>query len=310
MYRKSILLLWVCSSLLFASVVIAQQDDAVFDDQPQDYYAVDGDSDSGADDNENSDQDLEEQDDFDDYDGSDEYYTKYNFTLESGESLPRSENSKRYHSDIEKVLAGADFAQKETVTGRRFKDVTDEETREEKFPEWIIDLVKSIESMSGGLKIFASILEILVWSLFIGLIVFLFIKYRTQLQGWASNIGVNEIEPELPISLFGLDIQKDSIPDDVVKEAKQYWLEGDQRQAVATLLRASLIKLLHEHGCRFFSSDTEAECCDRIDQQAPQSVSNYMRELVAVWQRVAYAHLDPSEEQFDRLCAQWREVFL
>jgi len=75
------------------------------------------------------------------------------------------------------------------------------------------------------------------------------------------------------------------------------------------LLRSSLIKLLHEHSCRFFSSDTEAECCDRIDQQATQDVSSYMRILVAVWQRIAYAHIDPTEDKFEQLCVQWREVF-
>ena len=124
-----------------------------------------------------------------------------------------------------------------------------------------------------------------------------------------SNIGAKEKHVELPTSLFGLDIQKDSIPDDVVAEAQKHWSSGDKRLASATLLRASLIKLLHEHDCRFFSSDTEAECADRIEQQARQDISGYMRKLVAVWQRVAYAHLDPSEDEFRQLCTQWSEVF-
>jgi len=252
--------------------------------------------------------DDEQLDEFDSYD-DENYQGTENFTLESGESLPRSEASKRYHSEIEKVLAGADFAQREKVTRRRVKDVTDKETREDKFPQWIIDLVKSIESMEDGIAIFAKILEILAWMLAIGLTFFVVIRYRTQLQGWVSNIGSNELEPELPTSLFGLDIQKESIPEDVVRTAEGHWLEGEKREALAVLLRSSLIKLLHEHSCRFFSSDTEAECCDRIDQQAEQDISVYMRELVSVWQRIAYAHIDPSEDRFKHLCAQWREVF-
>jgi len=238
-----------------------------------------------------------------------DYSAKQNFTLESGESLSRSENSKRYYAEIEKILAGADFAQREKVTRRRIKDVTDEETREDKFPQWVINFVKALESMDGGIATFAKLLEIFVWTLVIGLITFLVIKYRTQLQNWASSINNKEIEPELPTSLFGLDIKKDSIPDDVVMTAQGHWSRGDNRQAVAVLLRSSLIKLLHEHSCRFFSSDTEAECCDRIDQQATQDVSSYMRILVAVWQRIAYAHIDPTEDKFEQLCVQWREVF-
>ncbi len=258
---------------------------------------------------------LEEEASYQDFDSDDyaydeeDYQAKQNFTLESGESLPRSEISKRYYSEIEKILAGPDFAQKEKVTRRRVKDVTDEETREEKFPQWVIDLVKALEGMEGGRATFSSLLEILVWTVIIGAILIVLIKYRSRLSDWASGLGAREIEPELPTSLFGLDIQKESAPKDVVNTAKAHWDKFEKRNAIATLLRAGLIKLLHEYGCRFFSSDTEAECCDRIDQQVTKSMSVYMRRLVGVWQHVAYAHLDPSEHEFEQLCIQWREVF-
>jgi hypothetical protein len=280
----------VASALLYSAMVLAQQDHSTVDQQSQDYSES-------------------EYTDESEYTGEGESADNQNFTLESGQSLPRSENSKRYHADIEKVLAGADFAQRKEITARRFKDVTNEETREEKFPRWIIDLVKAMEASSGGIAIFATILEVLVWTLFIALIVFFLIKYRSQLQGFVSNIGATKKQVDLPTSLFGLDIHKDSIPDDVLAEAQKHWSGGDKRLALATLLRASLIKLLHEHGCRFFSSDTEAECADRIEQQTAQDISGYMRVLVSVWQRVAYAHVDPSDTEFKQLCSQWPEVF-
>ncbi|MBL4673145.1 MAG: DUF4129 domain-containing protein [Arenicella sp.] len=284
MFRQIAFIVSVVSALLTSAMVLAQQDQPTVDQQSQDSYESD---------------EIDESD----------YVDEPNFTLESGRSLPRSETSKRYHAEIEKVLAGVDFAQRKEITARRLKDVTNKETREEKFPRWIIDFVKAIEASSGGVAVLATILEVLVWILFIGLIIFFLVKYRSQLQDLVVNIGAKEKKVELPASLFGLDIQKDSIPDDVVAEAQQHWSKGDKRLALATLLRASLIKLLHEHGCRFFSSDTEAECADRIEQQARQDISDYMRVLVAVWQRVAYAHLDPSENEFRQLCSQWPEVF-
>ena len=143
----------------------------------------------------------------------------------------------------------------------------------------------------------------------IGLIIFIIVKYRSQFNDWASSLKAPGAEPDLPTTLFGLDIKKESIPDDVVSVAQGQWGNGEHRQAIATLLRASLIKLLHEHGCRFFSSDTESECCDRIDQQAPSVVSAYMRALVSVWQGIAYAHVEPSKSEFDALCQQWKKVF-
>lgn len=326
MLRKAALILSLSNALLFATLVSAQQQQDVTSEQ---YYSENSIADD-ANDDESYDIDddsydvdqaeYDESEEVDDYEYQDSYYDEDDYSvydyqgdpnliLESGESLPRSERSKRYYAEIEKILAGAEFAQQEKVTRRRLKDVTDKETREEKFPQWIIDFVKAFEGAGDGLAMFATFLEILVWSLVIGAIVFVVAKYRSQLQTWVSTIGAGEIETELPISLFGLDIQKDSVPDDVVETAQGYWLNDEKRQAVAVLLRSSLIKLLHEHSCRFFSSDTEAECCDRINQQVTEPISVYMRKLVVVWQRTAYAHIDPSEGEFKQLCLQWSDVF-
>lgn len=250
-------------------------------------------------------------------DDDSETYTGGNFTLEEDQTLPRSASSTAYHSEIKEILLGDEFAQKETITRRRFIDLfdepdsLDEEERLEdgKFPMWIIDTVKFVLAINQAVGGFAQLLEVALWGLVVALIVFFIVKYREQISAWASDIKRDEPEPELPTTLFGLDIQKDTISDDVVAEAKEFWQAGDRRQAVATLLRSSLITLLHEYQCRFFSSDTEAECCERIDQQVSQTISSFMRSLVLVWQRIAYAHIDPNEEEFEQLCGQWREVF-
>lgn len=250
-------------------------------------------------------------------DNSESLDTSGNFTLKEDQTLPRSASSTAYHSEIKQVLLGDEFAQKETVTRRRFKDIFDEsdssdeeeQLEDSKFPIWIIKLVKFIASINKAVGGFAQLLEIILWGLAIVLLVFLIVKYREQIGAWASDIRNDEPEPELPTTLFGLDIQKDSVSDDVVAEARAFWQAGDHRQAVATLLRSSLITLLHEHQCRFFSSDTEAECCERIDQQVSLPISSFMRSLVLVWQRIAYAHIEPTEAEFEHLCEQWQEVF-
>jgi len=250
-------------------------------------------------------------------DDSEGLYTGGNFTLEEDQTLPRSESSTAYHSEIKEILLGDEFAQKETVTRRRFIDLFDEndsldeeeQLEDGKFPLWIIKTVRFISSVNKAVGGFAQLLEIILWGSVIALIIFLIVKYREQISAWASDIKNDESESELPTTLFGLDIQKDTVSDDVVAEAKTFWQAGDRRQAVATLLRSSLITLLHEYKCRFFSSDTEAECCERIDQQVNQAISLFMRSLVLVWQRIAYAHIEPSEAEFEQLCGQWQEVF-
>jgi len=232
-----------------------------------------------------------------------------NFTLEEGESLPRSEMSRAHHTEIEKVLSSEDFARKKDVTRWRLKNIDDKETRDESFPEWMIDAVEIMEGGSGFFSGLAAVLEVLLWLSLAILVILVFVKYREQVGDFFAGLGQDEVEAELPTMMFGLDVKKTSQPKDVVKAARQHWLNGEQRQSIGLLLQASLIALLHDHGCRFFDSDTESECCERIEQQAPNTVSAYMLTLVSAWQQVAYAHRAPSDSEFDGLCQQWREVF-
>jgi len=235
-----------------------------------------------------------------------------NFTLDKGESLPRTEVSEEFHSTIEEVLTSDDFARKKIVNRWRLKSIEDLQKEQEldpSFPEWIIDLVRFFEGTTGFFAGLAKVFEVLLWALLIGVIIYILLRYRTQIEGFFSSMGQSEPEVELPVTMFGLDVQKTSLPEDVVGEAKADWSRGDYRQAIAVLLRASLIKLLHDHDCRFLDSDTESECCEKIDDQASASLSKYMRGLVSAWQQIAYAHKKPNDANFDQLCAQWREVF-
>jgi len=232
-----------------------------------------------------------------------------NFTLEEGESLPRSAASTEAHSQIESVLASDDFAREKIVTRWRLKNWQDKDNRDESFPEWFIKAVEFFERSDRFFSGLATILEVLLWLLVAAVIIFVLQRYRSQIGDFISGLGQHEPEPELPTTLFGLDVKKTSLPKNVIESAQQLWRGGESRQGIALLLRASLIKLLHEHGCRFMDSDTESECCERINSQLAGKVSDYMWQLVSSWQQVAYAHNVPSDHEFDQLCAGWEEVF-
>lgn len=232
-----------------------------------------------------------------------------NFVLEEGESLPRSAESEAVHQEIESVLASDDFARKKTVTRWQAKKRETKEQRQESFPGWMIAFMEYLEATAGFFKGFALAIKVLIFLLFAWLIYYVAKNYRRQIGDFFQGFSRSEAREELPTTLFGLDVQKTSLPKDVIATAEAYWAEGDQRRSLATLLRASLIKLLHEHECRFYDSDTELECCARIEQQANSDLSQYMWQLVTVWQQLAYAHQPPTKVQFTALCQTWREVF-
>ncbi len=230
-----------------------------------------------------------------------------NIRLEEDEMLPRSEQSKAHHERIKKVLSSEDFARKKTVKRWRYKYADDDG---DIYSESKIEAAKAMEGRGDGfITGLASVLEVILWGLFAFVILFVAIKYRHQVREFISGLGQEESEHELPTTMFGMDVQKTSMPKDIVQVAKQHWRAGEHRQGIALLLRGSLISLLHEHGCRFFDSDTESECCERIEEQAASNISQYMRGLVGVWQQVAYAHRVPSDTEFDALCSEWKKVF-
>jgi len=235
-------------------------------------------------------------------------FAEQNIKLEDDEVLPRSSISEENYQMIDDILSSENFARKKTVKRWRFKYFNDED-EEDIYSQAEIDAADALENQSGFVLGLASVLEITLWALLATVIVFVFLKYRNQIGEFFSELGSDEEAPELPTTMFGLDVKKTSMPSDVVQTARQYWLNGDHRQGIAALLQASLIALLHEHGCRFIDSDTESECCERIEKQASERTSAFMWRLVKVWQQVAYAHRIPEELQFDELCTEWREVF-
>lgn len=227
-------------------------------------------------------------------------------------SIKRSVKGQAYYEQIQEVLAQQAFGEKKKVKRWRLKEQKDDKEQENAFLRWLNDFLKGLkgrDQKSDGSLSIAKGIEVVLWALVIGLILYLLIKYRTQIQAFVTGIGVVPDSPELPSTMFGLDVKKTSMPDDVVGSAKAFWQSGEQRQAIALLLRGSLIKLIHEHQCFFQDSDTEAECCARIEQHVPQALSQYMHLLVQVWQQLAYGHSVPSQAVFDSLCRQWQEVF-
>jgi len=233
------------------------------------------------------------------------------------EIIKRSERAQAYYEQIGDVLKGEEFGKTEFVKAWRL--IKDEEAQEEKFPEWLIKLFEWLEknqkdksddkSYSFNLFDIALGLEVLLWILVIGLLVLVMVKYREQIGSIVGLLKPSQKAESLPTTMFGLDIQNETLPDDILGTARENWQSGEPRLALATLLRASLVRLFTDHQCRFYDSDTEAECCQRIDKQAPSILSGYMRLLVSAWQQIAYAHRVPSNDDFEVLCVKWQEAF-
>jgi hypothetical protein len=153
----------------------------------------------------------------------------------------------------------------------------------------------------------ATIIKIILVSLLIGFILYLFIKARHLAQAERAK---KEKVTETPDVLFGMNITPDSLPDDIVSEATQLWSNKKYREALSLLYRGSLSILVNKDKIVLNSSMTEQGIldCARQAKLSSQRIT-YLNKLTRSWQSLAYAHRIPDEAEIQSLFNEWPTQF-
>ncbi len=201
---------------------------------------------------------------------------------------------------IKDVLAHEDFATSRNMTlwvPKDFNlDIDDEEFLEEEplFPGLPILL-------ADGLKLLLLILVVIA-------IIYLVINRDRLLAGF--QLRPREKDKPVPTTLFGMDIQPDSLPDDIAAESRRLWQQGQHRQALSLLYRGSLSRLVNDHLLELDDSMTEGDvlnCARRAS--LPNDLLSFLQQLTLAWQTIAYAHRQPAEDNVDSLLDNWPSHF-
>ncbi len=230
--------------------------------------------------------------------------------------IEKNEDQIRVKNTIVEILEGDEFHTLKTIKSWRLKDFDPAESSNNGLPEWFINFISLMEKHGGFLSTLAEViaypfkyLEALLWILVIVLIAWLVYRYRQQIK---TFISPNDSEDELvtiPDVMFGLDVRRESMPDDVPEAIQALWEAGDTRDAVSLLYRASLSELIHQYGFAFSESDTEGECLDLVKQQGESNLSDFTQQLTHCWQQLAYGHIEPETSDVETLCDRWKVVF-
>lgn len=228
--------------------------------------------------------------------------------------IPLSPEGEASKDKIFDVLAEAEFHKIETVSGWRFKDF--EESDPEEIPPWFIAMVKWLvehsDSLSSIVKFLSAPLayiEYILWALLVLVIVFVAYKFRKPIGDFVSSSESVIDDHQPPDVMFGLDVTKESIPDNVPTAVWQLWEQGDKREAVSLFYRALLVGLIHQYEFRFADSNTEGECVAIVALRGNTPLSVYVSTLTHCWQQLAYGHISPAGIDIQQLCSQWHEVF-
>lgn len=208
------------------------------------------------------------------------------------------------------VLETDDFNRVEKQEGWRFKDSGEKEESEPNngflnFLAKIIDALEPIFTVIG--KLF-SLLPMAIWvilALLIGLAVY---HFRDALSSIGRR-GEKLPESATPDVMFGLDLRKETLPDDIPAEVMQLWQSKQHREAIGLLYRATLSGLIHKFSYEFYDGYTEQECAYIVSQSNAGTLSTYVQHLTRMWQHIAYAHRLPSDQHVTELCSEWPQHF-
>lgn len=199
-----------------------------------------------------------------------------------------AEESKRI---ITEILSHEDFGTEKEISYWTLKNIEPAEQQND-------------FSFDFGLGPFlATIIKLILVSLLVIFIIYLFIKARHLVQ--AESIKKEKIN-ETPEVLFGMNITPDSLPDDIIAEANQLWSNKKYREALGLLYRGSLSILVNEDKILLDSSMTEQGILDCARQaKLENNRIIYLNKLTRSWQSLAYAHRIPEETEIQSLFNEW-----
>ena len=153
--------------------------------------------------------------------------------------------------------------------------------------------------------------EMLLWVLVALLVVFLLFRYREWLQQVVVGLSTDRQDkaPLPPSSLFGLELNADTLPELPADMARDLWEQGRYRESVSLLYRASLHRLIVGHQLEFHDGNTEGECISIVDKHLPGPIADNFVRLTRCWQLVAYAGSWPDSNEMNQLFDQWPKFF-
>ncbi|RDH88359.1 MAG: hypothetical protein DIZ77_16785 [endosymbiont of Seepiophila jonesi] len=206
---------------------------------------------------------------------------------------------------IQEVLKDDAFGKREMRDYWEYVGDTDESGEDVPWLlQWLIDF---FEGYTQGM---ATVGEFLLW-LAAGLI-FAFLLYRvSQMRDWLNldTLPILRRRQPLPVTLSGLDIRPESLPEDLVRQAEALLLAGEGRAALSLLYRGALSVLVFRFRLLINIGATEGECLLQVESSQDFSGAAFFQRLTAAWQGMAYGHSLPSTGELEALCRDWDRVF-
>ncbi len=200
-------------------------------------------------------------------------------------------------SIIEDIVNSKDLKGEKKTTEWKLKDSNFEKS-DASTPDWI-------KSTS---VVFAKFFEYILWIFLLTAIVLLYLS-RAQWLHLFSPKKTEEESYQAPEILFGMNVREDSLPNDIIAEAKQLWLQKKARESLSLLYRGALVRLINQEKIPLENSHTEGDILKLSPKLLTNKQHQYLAQLTSQWQLIAYAHRIPTEEVMQWLFSHWQNDF-
>jgi hypothetical protein len=192
------------------------------------------------------------------------------------------------------VQADPNLASERTIKTLRWKTSPGKRQRGAKL-SWLVDLVRWIDQSARAL----------VWVSAVVLAAVVVIAIARTVGTYRPSR--REAIFVAPTHVRDLDIRPETLPADVGAAARALWQRDERRAALALLYRGLLSRLAHVHQVPIRDSTTEADCL-ALTVPLSDSIRDYAAQLVTVWQRHTYGHLDVGGSIVGMLCDRFEPV--
>lgn len=222
-------------------------------------------------------------------------------------------DSQKAASVIREVVNRDDFGELKTRHVWSPRKAADAEQDKWTMPGFIKDFLSAVGKMFSWIgNLFsngAGLFEAVLWIAVTALLILLLLRLRIWSQWLGRPGGGRTTGKKTPARLFGLDVEADALPADIMAKVQKLIAQGELRAAVSLLYRASLVKLIHLYQLEIPESATEGECLQIVRKNRPESESSFFHHMTLVWLRLAYAHELPERNDLYALSREWQVYY-
>ncbi len=215
---------------------------------------------------------------------------------------------------IDAVLNAEPFGIKTVEYWEKIKETKEKTTDNDwidAFIKWLKQFfdLKDMEDIEKTGYFISALGEFLVW-LAVGIAIGFLIYQLVKNQHWFKQLLPPKKKRTAPPSqLFGLAVDKKSLPPNIVESALALLQAGQLRDALSLLYRGALARFIHDHQIELLDSLTEMECAELVNKKAPENEAQLFKTLTETWLVYAYGHLPLSANQIEQLCQQWQPFY-